>query len=266
MINVIGKSFSADEFEKYVGSLTFGVWRPRFVVVHNTSVPDKKTWDGWQTRHPPLTDEKWGRNLAQYYGGLGWRGCPHLVVTPAGILVMNPLTKPGTHSPSWNSISWGIETVGEFERDSFSGSIKDNLIAALAILHAAAGLQVLPYARGVRGLHFHKEDPLTTHKSCPGKKMVKSDLIGAVQAEIERRHGGEHPADEGGNFGVVTTAPDDPLKLRESPSAKANIVTTLNNGTKVTMLGGRNVGSSRWLNVATAGKSGWVAARYVDLT
>jgi hypothetical protein len=96
--------------------------------------------------------------------------------------------------------------------------------------------------------------------------MVKTDLIKAVQAEIERRNGGEHPADEGGNFGVVTTAPDDPLKLRESASVRANIVTTLTNGTRVTVLGGRDVGSSRWLNVTTAGKSGWVAARFVDLT
>jgi len=265
-MDVIGKSFTADKFEQYVDSLTFGAWRPRFVVVHNTSVPDRETWDGWQTRNPPMPDEKWGRNLAEYYSGLGWSGCPHLFVTPAGILAMNPLTRAGTHSPSWNSISWGVETVGEFESDPFTGSIKDNLIAALAILHAAAGLQLLPYARGVRGLHFHKEDPATTHRLCPGKKMVKSDLINAVQAEIERRNGGEHPADEGGNFGVVTTAPDDPLNLRESPSVRANIVTTLNNGTRVTVLGGKDVGSSRWLNISIGGQSGWVAARYVDLT
>jgi hypothetical protein len=88
-----------------------------------------------------------------------------------------------------------VETVGEFEREPFAGPVRDNLIAALAILHAAAGLSPLPYERGVRGLHFHKEDPVTTHKSCPGKNMVKADLVKAVQAEILRRHpGGGHPA------------------------------------------------------------------------
>jgi hypothetical protein len=172
----------------------------------------------------------------------------------------------GTHSPTWNSISWGVETVGEFQSDPFSGSIKDNLVAALAILHAAAGLQLLPYKRGARGLHFHKEDPNTTHKSCPGKNIVKADLIKAVQTEIERRNTGEHPADEGGNFGVVKTAPDDPLNLRAKPSADSSIVAKLNNGAKVTVLGGRNIGSSRWLNVTAAGKSGWAAANYVDIT
>jgi Bacterial SH3 domain/N-acetylmuramoyl-L-alanine amidase len=263
---IVGKAFTVPEFEKYVGSLTFGVWRPRFIVVHNTSVPDRKTWDGWQARKPPLTDEMWGQNLERYYKGLGWSGCPHLVVTPRSILVLNPLTTAGTHSPAWNSISWGVETVGEFDRDPFTGSIKDNLVAALAILHAAAGLQLVPYERGVRGLHFHKEDPKTTHKSCPGRNMVKSDLIKGVQAEIERRNGGEHPADEGGNFGLVKTAPGDLLNLRETPSAKARVVTTLNNGARVTVLGGKDVGPSRWLNVTAAGKSGWVATRYVDIT
>jgi hypothetical protein len=264
--SIVGKSFTADEFERYVGSLEFTGWRPRFAVVHNTSVPDRKTWDGWQARRLPLTDEKWGQNLAGYYKGLGWPGCPHLFVTPGSILTMNPLTMAGTHSPSWNSISWGIETVGEFDRDLFTGSIKDNLVAALAILHAAVGLPLLPYERGVRGLHFHKEDPRTTHKSCPGKNIVKGDLIKTVQAEIQRRQPGEHPADEGGNFGVVKTAPNDPLNLRETPSAKANSVAALNNGAKVTVLGGKSVGSSRWLNVTASGKSGWVAARYVDIT
>ena len=262
---IVGKSFSPDEFQSYVRSLTFGVWRPRFVVVHNTAVPDRRTWDKWQTRTPPITDVKWARNLEAYYKGLGWSGCPHLFVTPAGLLAMNRLTMSGTHSPAWNSISWGVETVGDFEKDSFSGAIRENLVAALAILHAAAGIPLLPYARGVRGLHFHKEDPQTTHKSCPGKKVSKAELIQEVQAEIERRNSGEHPADEGGNFGVVNTAPDDPLNLRAKPSAKAAILKTLKRGTKVAVLGGTDVGSTRWLNVLIAGESGWVAARHIDL-
>jgi len=192
---IVGRSFSPDEFEAYVESLKFGIWRPRFVVVHNTSAPDLKTWNNWQIRTKPVTDEQWAQNLVGYYRDQQhWSAGPHLFVTPRGILVFSPLTGPGTHAPSWNSVSWGVETVGEFEREAFSGSIKTNLIAALAILHAAAGLQLEPYSRGVRGLHFHKEDPKTTHKSCPGKNMIKSELIKAVQSEIIHRHpGGGHP-------------------------------------------------------------------------
>ena len=115
-------------------------------------------------------------------------------------------------------------------------------------------------------LHFHKEDPNTTHKLCPGKNMKKADLITDVQDEIQRRNGGEHAADEGGNFGIVKTAPDDPLNLRATPSTKAAVLTTLKNGTKVTVLGGQDVGLSRWLNIAAGGKSGWAAARFVEMT
>lgn len=191
---IVGKSFTPNDFEKCVANLKFGLWRPRFVVVHNTSAPDLKTWNGWQARKPPITDEKWAQNLVGYYRDQQhWSAGPHLFVTPAGILAFSPLTGPGTHSPAWNSITWGVETVGEFEHEPFAGAVRDNLVAALAILHAAAGLQPLPYERGVRGLHFHKEDPVTTHKSCPGKNMIKADLIAAVQREIEHRHpGGGH--------------------------------------------------------------------------
>ncbi len=193
---IVGKSFTPDAFETYVSTLKFNLWRPRFIVVHNTSAPDLKKWAEWQARKPPIDGPRWAQNLVGYYRDeQKWSAGPHLFVTPDGILTFSPLTGPGTHSPEWNSISWGVETVGEFEREPFAGPVKDNLIAALAILHAAAGLQPVPYQIGVRGMHFHKEDPVTTHKSCPGQHMVKADLVEAVQAEILRRHpGGGHAA------------------------------------------------------------------------
>jgi len=167
---IVGRLFTPHAFESYVASLQFGLWRPQFIVVHNTSAPDLKTWEGWQQRKPPVTDEKWAQNLVGYY-----RDQQHW---------------SGGHSPAWNSISWGIETVGEFEREPFAGPVRDNLISALATLHAAAGLSPLPYLIGHHGLHFHKEDPKTTHKSCPGRNMVKAELVAAVQSEIQRRHAG----------------------------------------------------------------------------
>jgi hypothetical protein len=64
---IVGKSFTPDGFAAYVAGLKFGAWRPRFIVVHNTSAPDTKTWQGWQARKPPITDEKWMQNLVGYY-------------------------------------------------------------------------------------------------------------------------------------------------------------------------------------------------------
>src|SRR6516162_1243804 len=68
------------------------------------------------------------------------------------------------------------------------------------------------------------------------------------------------------NVGIVRTAPNDPLNLREAPGTDASIITTLDNGTQVTVLGQQDVGSSMWLNVTAAGKTGWVAGRFIALT
>lgn len=261
---IIGRSFSPAEFEAYVASLQFGLWRPRFIVVHNTSAPDTKTWRGWQTRKPPITDEHWAQNLVGYYrDDQKWSAGPHLFITPAGILAFSPLTGPGTHSPAWNAITWGVETVGEFEHEPFTGPVRDNLVAALAILHAAAGLQPMPYERGVRGLHFHKEDPVTTHKSCPGKNMVKADLVKAVEAKILDMHGGGHVHDEmqsvTAHLGRTGTVITDDLKVRDFASSRAPVVATLNKGSKVTIVGETMNGGTKWLKVG----DGYVAARYV---
>jgi hypothetical protein len=82
-------------------------------VVHNTSATDTKTWQGWQTRKPPISDEQWARDIEGYYKGQGWSAGPHLFVTPKGILVSRRLPRRGLHSPYWNSIFQGVETVGD---------------------------------------------------------------------------------------------------------------------------------------------------------
>src|SRR5262249_9714246 len=96
---------------------------------------------------------------------------------------------------SWNSISWGVETVGEYDVEPFGEAVRENLVHALAVLHGAAGLSPLPYELGRHGLHFHKEDPHTTHKDCPGRHMVKADLVAAVLSRISQLHLGDHLVD-----------------------------------------------------------------------
>lgn len=198
---IVGKAFpTAEDFSSYVQTLQPALWRPSFLVVHNTSAPDLKTYAGHWNRANPITDEQWMQNLVGYYRDTQhWSAGPHLFVTPKNICVFTPLDTSGVHSPSWNNISWGVECVGEFETDQFDGPVKDNLIAALAILHSAAGLQPLPYIWGHKGLHFHKEDPRTTHRSCPGRNMIKTNLVAAVQAYMDNSNAGEHtPGATGG--------------------------------------------------------------------
>lgn len=179
-MQIVARKFSHAEFKVYLDGLKITPWA-KFVVVHNTSAPDIALYHQWENR-PGWTPEQWLRNLISYYSGMGWNGTPHLFIppTPDTILVLNSLLVHGTHTPSWNDFSYGVETVGEFEREPFGGPTRANLVAALAALHEKLSLTPLPFQLGVRGLHFHKEDAHTTHRTCPGRNMDKAGLVGAV--------------------------------------------------------------------------------------
>jgi hypothetical protein len=107
-------------------------------VVHNTSATDTKTWQGWQTRKPPISDEQWARDLEGYYKGQGWSARPHLIVTPKGILVFSPLTSPGAAFTLLEFDFPGCGNSRRFDRDAITEPIKENLIASLGRLHMAA--------------------------------------------------------------------------------------------------------------------------------
>jgi peptidoglycan hydrolase-like protein with peptidoglycan-binding domain len=173
----IARTFSIEQFKLYVENLHFNGWTPKFVVVHNTGSPTKKLYREWETGPKKVSREQWLKNLTSYYTNKGWRGCPHLFVGYDVISVLNPLTLPGTHTPSWNGFTWGVETVGDFNVEDYDPDTRRNLVAALGILHSRIGLNPQDFKLGVRGLHFHKEDKNTTHKDCPGKKLVKSQLV-----------------------------------------------------------------------------------------
>ena len=88
---IVGKSFtSIDDFSAYVDTVQFNLWRPKFVVVHNTSAPDLATYAKWQARGNP-SDEQWALNLQGYYRDqMGWSAGPHLFVTPRSIIASSP--------------------------------------------------------------------------------------------------------------------------------------------------------------------------------
>jgi hypothetical protein len=176
---IVGKGFRPDDFRQYVDDLTLPDWRPQFVVVHNTSAPRLSQWHSTPGAQRML-------NLQSFYRDqMKWSAGPHLFVADDLIWVFTPLTTSGIHSPSWNAISWGVEIVGEYEDETFADSIKSNAVDALATLHEKLGLDP-------QHLRFHKEDPLTTHKTCPGRNIVKPDLIGAIQGRLISLNPGEH--------------------------------------------------------------------------
>lgn len=223
-MQVVARKFTHAEFKSYLDGLKIPPWA-RFVVVHNTSSPDIRLYrDDWMKRPPAKwTPEIWLRNLVSYYSNMGWKGGPHLFIPPAEdqILVLNSLLVPGTHTPSWNRFSIGVETVGEFEREPFEDPTHANLVAALAMLHEKLGLRPDGYSLGVSGLHFHKEDHATTHKTCPGRNMMKANLVSRVLAAMDITPGLQTPDDTHHDIPIASQEADtNHMSIEELTSVK----------------------------------------------
>lgn len=186
---IVGKGFKPQDFEAYVGSLMFSAWRPQFVVLHNTAAPTLAQWHS-------ISGEQRMRNLSDFYQNVQkWSAGPHLFVADDLIWAFTPLIVPGVHSPSWNSIAWGVEMVGDYNAEPFSDAVRDNVVSALTTLHAALGLDPA-------SLKLHKEDPKTTH-DCPGRNVSKADIIQRVQDALAVRAQGEHSLAAGAHEPMV---------------------------------------------------------------
>lgn len=182
-MEIIARHFSPEEFAAYATPIIeASSWKGEFVVLHNTGAPTL-------AQRPDGLTEQHIQNLKAYYESLGWHAGPHLFVDQKGIWAFSPLTAPGVHSPAWNRISYGVEQLGDYDREAYDGGpgalVKANAIAALAVIHHAAGIDSST-------LKLHKMDPLTTHKDCPGKHCAREyDAIkAAVHDYIAGRLGG----------------------------------------------------------------------------
>lgn len=174
---IVGKSFSPKEFAKYVDSLDWKDWKPKFIVVHNTAVPSlAQRPDGFTSQHI--------RNLETYYRDTQkWHAGPHLFIDDKQIWVFTPLTTPGTHSPSWNGTAIGIEMLGDFNKESFTAGrglkVRENTVWAIAKLSARLDF-------GAAEWRWHLEDPKTTH-DCPGKN-ARNERAAMVREVIADMH------------------------------------------------------------------------------
>ncbi len=180
--SIVGLSFTAEEFESYCHSLQWTSWRPSFIVLHNTASPNLAQRPGGFTK-------KHIQNLQSFYRDTQkWSAGPHLFIDDLQIWVFTPLTMSGVHSPSWNKLAIGIEMLGDYAKDSFKTgrglAVRKNAVAAMATISAVLGLDP-------ETIRLHKEDPRTTH-DCPGKNVVKAEVISEVENLILKRHGNGH--------------------------------------------------------------------------
>jgi Bacterial SH3 domain/N-acetylmuramoyl-L-alanine amidase len=263
--DIDGRGLTVAQFKDHVAGLRFDNWRPSFVAVHNTAnpslnpLPAHGSWHGSST----TPENRVRKSLVTFYRDtMGWGSGPHLFIADDLIWLFTPLTTSGTHSPSWNGTALGFEMVGDYELEAFDSGpgakVRDNAVAALAIVHAKLGLNP-------ETIRLHKEDPRTTH-DCPGKNVKKPDLIRRVQEFMA--DGGEHTtADESTVTPPAARSASvnvDGLNLRSAASASAEVLATLAKDTKLQVIGETMNGTTKWLRVK-APQEGWVSASFVTL-
>ncbi|WP_176454481.1 N-acetylmuramoyl-L-alanine amidase [Tardiphaga sp. OK246] len=258
----------------YLDTIKFGAWTPKFITMHHTGGPSLTTWKTYAhgSRKVPITDAQWMKNLAGYYGGeMGWSAGPHFFFTPDNFCVLSLPEKRGVHAVSFNANSWGVECVGDFDAEPFTDELKDRYAEGLACLYLAIGLSPENFVKGVRGLHFHRDDPKTT-KTCPGKHVSKDVMIAAIQAKMIALGGGEHDHDDDvpppvavpkTRTGVVNVAASDFLVVRDEASGKSPETRRLRKGDKVQITGEAKNGDTAWFRIVG---DDYVAAKYVTLT
>ena len=271
-IQFVGKCFpTKEEFLDYLDDIKFGAWRPKFVTMHHTGAPNLKTWEGYGKRPKPITDAQWMANLAGYYGNeMKWSAGPHFFFTPKNFCVLSLPTKRGVHAVSFNASSWGVECVGDFDVENPVPELMIRYADGLACLHLAAGLEPDGFARGVNGLHFHRDDPKTS-KTCPGKKIDKDRMVALVKARMQIiTGGGAHDDDDVmplpkpvARRGAVNVAANDYLNVRDQPSGKSPAVRTLHRGDLVAITGEVKNGETLWYQLDDGD---YVSAKFVTLT
>jgi hypothetical protein len=173
-------SYNPSSFKKHVGSLHWTKWKPQFIVLHNTAEPNLVQWV--YSGLGEVAGEHRIRNLNHYYqNDQGWHSGPHLFIAPDLIWEACDLTANGVHASCYNSVSIGVEMVGDYSTESFTSGngakVRDNAVAAMAILHKALGIDP-------DTLHFHKEC-IKDHHDCPGKNVDKADMLVRIKAYMK---------------------------------------------------------------------------------
>lgn len=161
-MEIIGKSFTVEQFAAYVAGLDLSAWKPELITVHHTAEPSLKMRpNGIESKHIP--------NLRDYYEGLGWNSGPHLFIDDRQIWVFSPMTRRGTHAISFNRNSWGVEMLGDYDsEDPKSG----RGAAVLRLAALAIRTMLVKLGKDTSAIRFHRDDP-KTKKTCPGKKISK---------------------------------------------------------------------------------------------
>lgn len=163
-LSILNLQLDLQEFRAYVANYDFGSEPANKLVIHHTWKPTKETWAGERTI----------QGLKNYYEGKGWPAGPHLFIAEDGIWLFSPMNKDGIHATTLNPRSIGIEVVGDYDREKWSGKTKDNALGAIKILMSRLAINQT-------AIFFHRD---VSPKTCPGTAITKEWLFD----ELNRYH------------------------------------------------------------------------------
>ena len=162
------------EFEKYLQSIKKPDWLEA-LVIHHTWKPVESDWSGLSTMN----------GMKKYYERLGWDSGPHLFVCIGspdpkndGIWLMSNLEEVGIHAGECNSVSWGMEIVGNYDVKPWSADLKNFLYTLIPVIMKKINVNSIT----IDNLRGHRE--CNSPKTCPGKmidmNVLRNDLQKAM--------------------------------------------------------------------------------------
>lgn len=156
-MDIINRKLDLHEFRDYIATYNFGTLPANKLVVHHTWRPTKDKWGGAHSI----------QGLKRYYEGKGWPAGPHLFIAEDGIWLFTPMRKDGIHASELNSRSIGIEVVGDYDNEKWSGKTKESTLGAIKLLMKQLGVTS-------DSIYFHRD---VSSKTCPGTAITKEWLF-----------------------------------------------------------------------------------------
>ena len=172
-MEIVNRRLDLQEFEKYIADYDFSA-PPDKLVIHHTWRPEKDKWAGSRSV----------QELKNYYEEKNWPAGPHLFVADDGIWLFSPMRRDGIHAAGLNRGSIGIEVVGNYDYEKWTGQTKKNALGVIRLL-----MNRLNISR--QNIFFHRE---VTQKTCPGKAITKEWLF--VELERDARYPHAEPVSE----------------------------------------------------------------------
>jgi hypothetical protein len=193
-ISYIGLGMSVAKFEEYVTSYDFGKYKPTFVVLHHTIMPDTQqarflggVWDAddYSRSEPEVYAHRLKHlgAIKTYYETEhpDWPAGPHLFVDDRYVWLFSPMNAPGVHAMEGNgrprSYSIGIEVVGYYEHVTWPEDVADNVRRVVLALQAQLKTFELVHKKGPGGISAHRD---YNKPECPGAKITTEYYMGVI--------------------------------------------------------------------------------------